>query len=581
MDKKPIRREIRYAVHVPRTDYREDCHYIKEQQFFEDGTSKPHTYMVKDFKRPIWVTKPAYRNHQQKKEFESREKTHEQFCTQSDLNKVTAGLLDATHLAHRPDELKDSPYVYGLDRTSTSLIKMQNLKKNNFIQSPYTVAGSDIETDIDTREILLMTSVFKHQVHTSILRKFLQGIPDYEDRLDKAIAKYLPEYHDKLKVKLTVHDTEPELLKSNFETANKWAPDFLAFWNINFDMKRIFERLKEHNVDPRDVICDKDVPRAYRVCRYKEGISKKVTASGSHKPINPSLQWHSLLSTSKFYAIDAMCVYRQIRMAKPEEPSYALNDILDKVLKKRKLTFKEADAYQKEAWHIFMQKNYPIEYIVYNIFDCLGMLEIDDVTNDLKSGMPSGAGITDFAKYNSNPRRIVDALFMFGLKRGLVVGTAGSVKQAKEEEDAIPDELLDSEEDEEEDDGVDENGHESQDKYKGLGLKGWIQMLPQNLLLNEGLKIFHDFPNVRSNFRGTVFDVDATAAYPTCTAVANVSKETCVNEVISIDGISEESFREQNLSVCLGGVNSLDYFHVMYSLPSIDEVDTLLDAGIF
>jgi hypothetical protein len=61
--------------------------------------------------------------------------------------------------------------------------------------------------------------------------------------------------------------------------------------------------------------------------------------------------------------------------------------------------------------------------------------------------------------------------------------------------------------------------------------------------------------------------------------VANVSKETCVNELISIEGVSEETFREQNLSMCLGGVNTLDYFERMFGLPSLQEVDRILELS--
>ncbi|MDD2819520.1 MAG: 3'-5' exonuclease [Candidatus Nanopelagicales bacterium] len=576
MSKKIVKREVRFAVHIPKSDYREDCHFVKEHVHYEDGTSGPSTYLVKEFQRPLWVTRPEHRNHKDKKEFEQRDKTIQVKCTESDLNRRAAEMLDMPHLATQPKKLKDSPYLYGFDRTSTSIIKLQNLMKNEFIQTPYSVAGFDIETDIDTLEILMATVVYRGKVEMSILSKYLANVSNYTDRLNKAIEKYLPEYANKIQVVTRVFETEVELLADVFRVANEWAPDFLAIWNINFDMKRIMDRLKVHNVDPKNIICDQNVPRAYRYCRYKEGITRKETASGKSKPINPSLQWHYLTSTSTFYAIDAMCVYRQLRIAKPEEPSYSLDAILQRVLKKRKLTFTEADAYEKEAWHRFMQKNYPIEYMVYNIFDCLGMLEIEEKTKDLCNSLPAGAGITDFAKFNSNPRKIVDALFLFGLERGVVVGTAGNVSEDKELADCVPDELLESvidADDDDEDDGPDENGHEDQNKYTGLGLAGWIQMLQQNLLLNEGLKIFHDFPEVVSNFRGTVYDVDATAAYPTATLVGNVSKATCVNEVISIAGIAEDVFREQNLTVCLGGMGVLEYHSVMYDLPTLDSAE--------
>lgn len=577
MSKEIIRRETRFAVHLPKTDYRPDTHYVKEQVFYSDGTQEPRCFLVKDWERPIWVTKQAFRDHTQKKEFEYRDRLLEQKCTQSDLNKTTAGLLGEAYLANQPDKLKASPFIYGYDQTSTSLIKLQSLKKNNFIQSPYTIAAFDIETCMETKEVIIATVVFKNEAHVNVLSRFLGPLKDQiQSKVEAGVQKYLPEQSAYLKVRISVHDNEVDLLKSVFKTANDWGPDFLAIWNINYDIKHILERLKILGVNPADVMCDQSVPKPYRVCRYKEGITKKVTASGTHKPINPSLQWHYLTSTSRFYAIDAMCVYRQIRMAKQEEPSYTLDSILTKVLKRGKLKFKEADEYKKDKWHIFMQNNYKVEYIVYNIYDCLGMLELDAVTKDLAQSFPSGAAMTDFAKYNSNPKKIVDALFLFGLERGQVVGTVGPVEKPEEQSviEAIQtDDMFDGEDEDEDDDEPSTNIND----YEGLGLKGWIQMLQQNLLMNEGLKILSDFPDVVTNVRGLTWDVDATAAYPTATMVTNTSKRTCVNEVISIDSIHPEIFKEQNLSVCLGGANMLEYFHVMFGLPSVDVISDMLE----
>lgn len=575
MTKEVVRRETRYAVHLPKTDYRDDAHYVKEQIYYSDGTSEPRCFFVKDYQRPIWVTKEAFRNHKDKKEFEYRDKLYETKCTQSDINRIVAGMLGEPHIAHQPKEIKSSQYVYGYDQTSTSLIKLQSLKKNNFIQSPYTVSAFDIETDMETQEVIIATIIFENKVHVNVLTRFVERYKgQIQEKVDIAVDKYLPEYAKTLKIRVTLHDTEVDLLKAVFRTANEWGPDFLAIWNINYDVKHILARLKLANVNPADVICDQSIPRAYRYCRYKEGITNKSTASGKHKPINPSLQWHVLTSTSRFYAIDAMCVYRQIRMAKQEEVNYKLDTILNKVLGRGKLTFKEADAYQEGKWHIFMQNNYPIEYIVYNIFDCLGMIELDKITKDLTSSFPAGAAMTDFAKYNSNPKKIVDALFLFGLERGQVVGTVGNIKKTEEEliVDAIQaDDIFDDDDDDGELVEADTREERVED-FTGLGLKGWIQLLPQNQLMNQGLKILEDFPDVVTNARGMTWDVDATAAYPTCTMVGNVSKKTCVNEVINIEGIPAEIFKEQNLSVCLGGMNMLEYFSTLFNMPPLDEM---------
>ena len=573
MTKTIVKRETRYAIHIPKTEYREDAHYVKEKVTYSDDTTLNRTFLVKDYQRPIWVSKLAFRGYKDKKEFAPVEELDERMCTQSEINKTIAGMLGMPHLANQPDSIKNSPYLYGYDQTSTSLIKLKSLMSNDFIQTPYSVGAFDIETDIITREILIATVVFGTKVHVTILRKYLGGRTEVDGKVALAVTKYLPQYSGKLDIRITVHNDEVDMLKAVFKTANEWAPDFISVWNIFFDFPRVLERLKVANVNPVDVICDQSVPRAYRICKFKEGPTKKEMASGKKMPIKPSLQWHSLISTTKFHAIDSMCVYRQIRMAKQEEPSYALDAILQKVLGSRKLSFEEAEQYKGAKWHMFMQENYPIEYIVYNIYDCLGLLELDAKTKDLAQSLPSGAAMTDFVRFNSNPKKIVDALYIFGLERGRVVGTVPKINRKEEdvEADDVPETEVEMTEEEENDPS----------NYRSLNLKGWIQLLPQNLLLNEGLKCLEDFPDVVTNIRGAVWDVDATAAYPTATMVTNTSKETFVNELISIDGISEEVFREQNLSVCLGGVNSLEYFNVMFGLPSLDDpfLNALIDQA--
>lgn len=568
-EKKIVRKEVRFAIHLPKNDSREDAHYVKEQIWYEgESVPTPKSYIAINFKRPIWVTKNAYRNHKEKKEFEDVDKLNKGYTTQSEINFSVAGLLGTPHLANSIDAIKSSPYVYGYDITSTSLIKYTTLKKNDFIQSPYTVGSFDIETNPDTDEIIIATIAFGKRTYTAVLAKFIRGVSDITYRVKRAIETYLPNYENyytDLDFKIEAFDNEVDLLKAVFKVANEWAPDFLAIWNMNFDIPMILKRLKYFNVSPSEVICDQSIPRKYRYCRYKEGISKKVTASGVLKPINPSLRWHTLYSTSSFYVIDAMCVYRQLRMAKQEEPSYSLDSILKKELNTQKLKFKEADGYSGLKWHFFMQEKYPVEYIVYNIYDCLSMLELDNKIKDLTTTMPSFAGITDFNKFNSNPKKIVDALFLFGIERGRVIGTVPKLN--KKEEEIVDEDLDKIIEEEDDEDDMDPS------KYKTLSLKGWIQLLPQHLLLNEGLKCLEEYPDIVTNVRGVVCDQDASAAYPSCTLVANVSKETCRHEIIKIEGVKEDTFKEMNLSVCLGNANMLEYFTTMFDIPSLLDIE--------
>jgi DNA polymerase elongation subunit (family B) len=560
-----IKREVRFSWHLPKTTYRdEDLHYVRLDETCKCGKVHPKTTYIKDYKRDVWVTKPVHRSHRDKKEFEHKEFLFDQKTTQSDMFRTAAAMLGSPHLASSPDQLKSSPYVYMLDVTSTSLIKLGSLQKNNFVQSSYSVAAFDIETNPLTDEILMATITYGNRSYTAVQSKFLKNIADPVRRLKLGIEKYLPKYKD-LDFELKLHTCELDLLKDIFRIANEWKPVFLTVWNLDFDISKTLDAIKRANAYPTDVICDQSIPRHLRVCKYRQGLKKKVTASGVVKPINPSLQWHTLIATTPFYMIDSMCVYRQLRMAKQEKPSYSLDAILQDELGSRKLQFEEAEEYKGVNWHLFMQENYPIEYIVYNIYDCLGVLELETKNRDLSNSLPSFAGITDFQKFNSQVRKVTDAVFLFGLERDMIIGTVGRINKPEEALDDTPDDVLGDT------DEVDTT------TYKTLDLKGWIQLLPQNLLIHNGLKCLEDYPDVVTNIRGVSVDLDCSSAYPSATLTANVSKTTCVNELISVDGIPEPVFRTQNLGICLGPANMLEYASVMFSLPSLDTIDHYLD----
>lgn len=567
-EKTIIKREVRFSVYVPgNKQNNDDYHYIKEQVTYDDNTQEPRTYLVKNFQRPIWITKPQYRNYQEKKEFEDIDKTDEIKTTETLKNITIAKYLQRLDLSNNQQALLKSPYIYGYDITSTSFIKFLNLKKNNFIQSAYTVAVFDIEVDIDSGEIILATIArkvnSKFDIRTCMLSSYVKG-PNFEGIVRDKFKYYLPKYTDS-NIVITKHKTEVDLLKEIFKVANDWAPDFLSIWNMNYDIPYILDRLKLYNIDPRHIICDTSIPFEYRYLKYVQGSTKKVTSSGVVKPKAPSDQWHTLYSTSKFYVIDAMCTYRQLRINDPEKSSYSLDYILRiENISDGKLNFDEAKDYVGVNWHKFMSKNYPHEYVIYNIYDCLGVIELEDKFKDLTYSLPSFAGITDFNFFNRNPKKIVDALFIYALQYNKVIGTVSIEKKNNEHSN-------EDQNNEEED-----NDEEDVNNYDTLSLKGWIVSLKQNYIINDGLKCFSDLPNLKTNMRGLTYDVDVISAYPNATIADNVSKETTYRELIDIEGVEEEVYRMQNLGLMAGAANSLEYCTSMFNLPTVSEIEKYL-----
>jgi hypothetical protein len=568
MSKEQIGLECKFAIHIPSRDGVPDYHLIKEKIHYSDGSSKPNIKLIKNFKRSFYITKPNKRNHLQKKEWESIDNLLEVQCTQSELRNKVSNVLEKRWSKDSLRQLNISPYIYGTDITSTAIIKKMYQDKYPEHLSKYSLATFDVETDVleGTKRIIIATVIYENKCYTSIDKTFIKGINNVEELILMKAKKYIGEYITKhnLQIEVNVADNDLEVVKNVFSKIHEWKPDILSIWNMDFDIPRVLETLKKHNVSPEDVLCDPSLPKELRICKYRQGIKKKVTASGQVKPINPSAQWHTLICTASYYVLDAMCCYRFIRSAKQEEPSYSLEAILNKELGIRKLSFEVADKYEnnKLKWHEFMQSEYKLEYTVYNMFDSLSMIELDDKIKDISYTIATYSEISDFSIFNSQPKRIADSLYFYVKNKGYILSTLGPRQNVEiNKDEKILNEIF-FVDDEDENENVEED-------HKTLSLRQWIVTLPAHLTV-LGLQCIVEDPNIRTGVRCYVYDSDAVGAYPTASSVSNVSKETTLYEICSIEGIDEVIFRKQNMDFLLGHTNALDYTTTMLNLPRLD-----------
>jgi len=542
-----IKRECRFAIHMPsKHPDMDDVHLIKEVLHYSDGTIRPNVKFVKNYKRDFYVTLPNKRTYKQKREVEKLENLRKVTCTQSKLRDEVAKALDRSWSNDQMNKLSKSPYIYGVDISSTSLIKQSYQNKYPNLLTPYNLAVLDIETDVinGTDEILMITLTTSSDIYTSVVNKFVSGFNSPIDLINKGMSKYIPEHITDKRIHIDIADSSSDAIKYIFKNIHKDSPDWVAIWNIDFDLPKIISALEKSGIKPKDIFNDPKVPDAYRYFRYKKGKDKKITSSGKVTPINPASRWHKTYNPAGYHFIDAMCVYKQLRLAKQEEPSYALDAILNKELGIRKLRFEECDMYSGLKWHQIMQSKYKIEYIVYNIFDCLSILELDNKTKDLSFTLPIFAGITDFNEFNSQPKKISDSLHSFVLKRGLVLGSGGF--------------------------------EENTDEKDILSLKDWIVTLPSHMS-SLGQKLIKEDPNLRTGIRTHTADSDSVSAYPSIIAALNVSKLTTKRELITIKGISENVFKMQNLNLIQGQTNSLEYCTNMFNFKKPQD---LLDEFI-
>lgn len=573
----------KFVVHIPtNSPDRPDVHLIKETVKFKDGRTEPRLKFVKDYQRPYWITNRDKRNHRDKKEWESKENVTEFWCTQS-LLKIHAARRLGMHLKPR-DTIKDvalSPYLYGTNIPSTSLIKNDYAKKYPDFSLPYTVCAFDIETDMinGTRQMWMVTAIFGNESVTVVDKSFFNGYADPLGRLKTCFNTHLGEYVEShgLTAEFILVDDEIEMMREIFKRIHAWQPDFLNIWNMDFDIPRIIERLEALGVDPKDILCDPRIPKAYRVCEYRQGQKNKKTASGKHIPINMASRWHTLYLTASFYVIDSMCTYKYVRQqSEQEQSSYSLDNILAKENLPGKLKFKGLDGLEyaaNEKWHILMQSRYPFEYTIYNIFDCFAMLLLDEKTKDLKYTIGAGCGVTDFEKYNSQPTRIADAFYFDLLEAGQVMGSTGRIINDDGSDPDLPDQDLEPDRDEElladEIEEDEETGPVIE--AKTLDLRDWVLTLPSHYSA-PGLQLIDEDKTIFTLFRTHVFDSDEVGAYPSATEAANVSRTTCKREVIAIDGIEETTFRLQNLNLVLGKCNAIEYCTNMFGLRNATDM---------
>lgn len=472
--------ECRHVVVVPAiTNEVDEMAYIKEIIHYEDGTRVPSCRLIENFKRPVYITKEPFRTNKDKKEAEKLSRLEKFMVTERQMPMKVARVLGRNVQNLRMRNLARSPYLYGADISSAALLKDKYLRKYPDLASESLVAVLDIETDVveGTDEILMCSVTCKKNAIIAVTRKFLGTTPNPEAAIRDGFTKYLGEYEKKRGIKLRVEivDTPAQVVIACINAAHEWKPDFMAVWNINFDLPRLLDAVEAEGYNVADVFCDPAVPAKYRYAKYRPGSIQKVTASGRSMSLAPHEQWHLFDVPSSFYWIDAMVVYAMIRKANGQEPFYTLDYILQKELGIRKLRFEEAEGLSKIEWHQFMQKHYKVEYCIYNLFDDISVEELDEKTKDLCLTLPELCGFTRYSDFNSTPKQLADDLHFYYEKNGMIIGT------------------------------LSDNMRDDLDELV-IGMDGWPITLPAHQVVDNGVACIKEFPNLRTQIRGHVAD---------------------------------------------------------------------------
>lgn len=553
-----INRHCMFTLYAQSNESRtDDAVIIKERlRCIETGREKPYLRIVENPKRPFWISKPeVQKQHKQKREFEFEYNLEKRECTQAELPMRVAKAVGFKGGFQPLSKSCRSPYVYGTDIAVTVLMKNQldkaNAIKNGSWAPDYTLAVMDFETNVHSQdeEILSGALSMKDKAVIVLSEDFAGGIVNIEERVLEMCHKYLKKDIEERSMKIKVHvvPNDFEVCKMLMRYAHSWKPDFLTFWNMNFDIKKMIQSCERHGKDPAFIFSDPSIPRKYHHFKYKEDAVNRVTASGKKMNKDPSEAWHSVDCPASFYIIDAMCVFRMLRVIEGKRHSYALDPILESELGIRKLEIEGVEGNHNLNWHKFMQLNKKIEYLVYNLFDCISVELLDEKTGDLSKKIGLYADGSDLKTLSSNPKRLANAIHLFLQERGKVICSTA---------DDMTEEF---------------------DKFV-LDKKDWIVTLANELADESGIALYKELPDLLTRAAVGVADIDITSGYPNAQFIANVSKSTTLAEVCSISGLNKNQIKQLSVDLMACPANAYEICTRVLGMPHFEEVVALWDA---
>lgn len=550
-ERKVVGYECRNAMYFPARDsFTDDLILIKEKVHYDNGDVESRLKQINNYKRPVYIHKEAYRNYTQKKVWKPKREMDVYYCTEAsvtDTIKKALGIPLGKHMSRK--QLCRSPYVYGTDVAPTAIIKREYKKRWPANVSNASVAVLDIETNVlsPDGEIIAIALSMKDKAIIVTTKDFIGTTPLPEETFFKLLDKLTPEVRNERQcnVKFVIADTPALAVIEVFKCAHKWQPDFITGWNLmGFDVPEIIRNLEREGYEPADILSDPSVHPRFRKCVYHQGPTKKKMTSGKIGPLMNFEQWHWLEVPASFFFIDAMCLYYQVRRGGPMEDSYKLDDILTSNIGRGKVGIEEADHLDGVDKHIFMQTKYKMEYLVYNLFDCIGLEILDEKTGDIYNKLPVLIGVSDYGIYTSNPKRLVNALNFFIEESEEFQGVIGTVSDKMKLE-------------------IDEDVR---------SLNGWVVALPTERLIDNGMKFVKELPDYATKSHGQTSDIDVSSGYPNIEIAMNMSKDTTYHELIRVEGMTDEDMRVLGLNMLAGKVNSMEFANKLYKLPYPEKV---------
>lgn len=415
---KVIARQFIHSCHVKTKT--ESAVIVKEKLKMEDGTLVPNIQLFENPRRSFYITQPKHRSYNFKPEYELISKLDKYTVYDNELNFELAKILNLGPGFHRSSQLFKSPYIFGADISIEALIKMRymnNYPENDILPS---IGYLDIETSIDTDQIILISYLHDNVVHVAILNSFFfeekdsNRIPIDQNELLSFINTTLEgRVRDiKFTYDIKVFDHEVKMIAWIAKNIHDSMIDYISIWNMNFDIPRILNCLFKHNVNASAIFHNPKISPQYRYLKYYEDKQKKA---------HFTLKWHWMYSSCGSQFVDSMGLYSQNRRTQGFLDKYTLDNVLEKEIQMGKLPLISGS-------HVIMQRHHFKEYIVYNIFDVIGLKFLEEKVKDFTS-MHMLIGPSPVSRYASQTTRSTNDMYYDLINKGMVLS-------AKSEDDS-------------------------------------------------------------------------------------------------------------------------------------------------
>lgn len=413
--KKIVGRQFIHSCHI-RGKF-ESSVVIKEKIKFDDGSVKPNIVTINNPRRSFYVTNKRYRNYTHKPEYELLSKLDKYTCFDYELDRKVAEVLELGFGWHSRDALFKSPYIFGADISIEALIKMKYLRDYPNANLQPTTGFLDIETSIDTNQIILISYTYDNVVYTAILDSFLfenignSRVPIKKDELLRHVKENLATRTNGIDFtyNIEIFDHEIKLIAWIAKIIHLSEIDYIGIWNMNFDIPKILTTIVKYNYNPAKIFANPNLPNNLKYLKYYE----------DHRDVDHfTLKWHWLYSTCGSQFLDSMGLYSQCRKTAGFRDRYTLDAILEDEVGSRKLPLISGS-------HVIMQRNHFKDYVVYNIFDVIGLRLLEDQNNDILS-MHILSGPTPVSKFSTSTIRATNTMYNSLIGKGSVLSSCSN-----------------------------------------------------------------------------------------------------------------------------------------------------------